>query len=854
MKLFCRAAALAVCLFATAGAAPLVAADPMDWPNWRGPHHNGISYEVGLVDSFDPESGENLLWKRDDLPTRSTPIAMNGKLYFLARAEPGTKKEGERVVCIDAVTGKDVWETKFGVYLSEVPDTRVAWSNVCGDPETGNIYAQGVCGLFMCLDGETGKNIWSRSLHEEFGLLSTYGGRTNVPVVFEDTVIIGAVIVGWREMAVPSHRLICFDKKTGEARWITGTALSPPDTTYSTPVICKLNGEDALVFGSSDGAVHAFQPRTGKPIWKFGLSRRGVNVTPVVQDNVVYMSHGEEQWADSDATMGAVVAIDGALQGDITGKGAKWIQREVMNVRTTPVVIGDKLYQFDDRAGLWIFDAKTGKQPFNKGPRPKYEMKIGRGMFGSPLYADGKIYACSTSGDFWILKPDDNEKTGVKVVQRQVRLNTEVNASPIVSHGRIYLATDDGIYCIGNKDQQPKLGDVPAEEARAEPPRDEQPAQLQIVPAEAMLAPGESQQFTIRAYNAAGQFLGASKAEFSVDRGGNVTADGKYTADKDYTHQASTITAQSGDLTAVARVRVVGDFPWSFDFANGRVPEVWVGMRNRHIVVDFDLANTLRTSDPLAHQLYLYFGKAFLDSGKSSLSYTETTKPIPFSSILKFLGVHGQIQTLDEAKAHFNEALDQLVAEKVLASYVWLGEGKDGLGLSVEKGSRAIDNAVMVKLDRIPTPNGFTQLGTRSQGWMGPIHFHDYTIEGDFYATEKGGKLPDMGLNNQRYQVELNGASQHLEIRTWFAQKRMAQSVPYSWKPYTWYRIKMRSENKNDIVVLKAKVWPKDAEEPAEWTLTAEDPAPERIGAPGFWGNAKDTEFFIDNISVYQNK
>ncbi len=49
----------------------------------------------------------------------------------------------------------------------------------------------------QCLDGDTGKTIWSHSLSEEFGLLSTYGGRTNVPVIFEDLVIISAVTTGW---------------------------------------------------------------------------------------------------------------------------------------------------------------------------------------------------------------------------------------------------------------------------------------------------------------------------------------------------------------------------------------------------------------------------------------------------------------------------------------------------------------------------------------------------------------------------------------------------------------------------------------------------------------------------------
>ena len=151
---------------------------------WRGPEQNGISRETGLPDSWDLESGENLLWKNaKSWRTRSTPIVMNGKLYTLASSDPGTHEEGEKVICADAATGKVLWENKFNVFLSDVPDTRVAWSCCVGDPTTGRVYAMGVCGYFQCLDGETGKTLWSHSLSEEFGLLSTYGGRTNVPVI-----------------------------------------------------------------------------------------------------------------------------------------------------------------------------------------------------------------------------------------------------------------------------------------------------------------------------------------------------------------------------------------------------------------------------------------------------------------------------------------------------------------------------------------------------------------------------------------------------------------------------------------------------------------------------------------------
>ncbi len=134
-----------VCLFGLLLAAPisLVAqdkktADPLDWPYARGPEMNGISREKNLPDSWTPE-GQNLIWSKAELGTRSTPIVMNGKLYALVRHNPSTKYEDEKVVCADAATGEKKWENIFNVFLTDVPDTRVGWSSVVGDPATGNV-------------------------------------------------------------------------------------------------------------------------------------------------------------------------------------------------------------------------------------------------------------------------------------------------------------------------------------------------------------------------------------------------------------------------------------------------------------------------------------------------------------------------------------------------------------------------------------------------------------------------------------------------------------------------------------------------------------------------------------------
>ena len=306
-----RSAAWACATLLWCGLCFPLAAPAEEWTDWRGPLENRHAAADGVyVDSFDPEKGTNILWKNEEAGGISTPVIMAGKLFTLVRHKPGTTEEAEKLLCLDATTGKKIWENIFNVYLSDVPAERVGWSAVVCDPVTNTVFAHGVCGVFTAVDAATGTTRWSRSLHEEFGFLSTYGGRTNIPVVFEDLVIASAVVTGWGDTARPAHRFLGMDVRTGEVRWMNGTKELPEDTTYSTPFLTKLGGNASLVFGSSDGSVWNFQPRTGKAVWNFKLSRRGLNVAPLVDGETVYISQAEENL--DNTTMGSATAFNGA--------------------------------------------------------------------------------------------------------------------------------------------------------------------------------------------------------------------------------------------------------------------------------------------------------------------------------------------------------------------------------------------------------------------------------------------------------------------------------------------------------------------------------------------------------------
>jgi len=844
------------CCIATAALATSAsfsaAADPLDWTNWRGPEQMNISRETGLVDSWDPRSGENVLWRKEEFATRSTPIVMNGRLYTLCRSEPGTPREGERVVCLDAATGDLIWENRFNVFLSDVPDTRVAWSCVAGDPETGRVYALGVCGYFQCLDGDTGETLWSYSLSEEFGLLSTYGGRTNVPVVVDDLVIISSVIIGWGDMAKPAHRFLGFDKLTGEVRWFNGTRLLPYDTTYSTPFVTAINGQKAMVFGSGDGGTWAMQPRTGLPIWNFQLSRRGNNVSPVVYDNRVFMSQSQENVGNN--TMGSLVAIDAIGQGDITATGEIWRINELTAGSSSPLIVDGRLYVVDDSGGFYVVDPEAGQQIGNR------QRLVGTIMRSTPLYADGRFYVCTTSA-WHILEPTED---GVKLVERQrMPAGEEVYGSLVVSHGRIYLPTTGALYCLASADTKPGVSPMPSIPEEEPIGSNTQPAHLQLVPAESLIRPGEKLSFRARLFNDRGQFLHETEeVTFSIDGGGQIDAAGHFTADSSAQHVAVGVTAKSGELTGTARIRIVPPLPWSFDFDDGEVPITWVGARYRHISVDYDLLKSLEARIPLAAHLYIYLMTDFTNNSVSTVTYDASMPRRTWQKFGLYLGLIDALDQslpVDAARQKLEPALALLGQEKVLAAWAWQQQATDPL-LTVERGPRTMadGNGVMLKISTIP-------LGTRSQGWMGHANMANYTVQADVSAadvspedavlTDAASKMPDAGVIAQRYTLDLMGASQQVQIRSWTPQlDRFSVSVPFAWKPEVWYRIKFRAEPTDDgRAVLRGKVWPRDESEPSEWTIEGVDEGGNVVGSPGLFGNAKDAEVYFDNVVVTAN-
>lgn len=551
-----------------------------DWPELRGPQRDGISRETALPERLSLDAG-SLLW-RAPFGGRSTPVVVGNRIYVQNPAGRGASLQ-ERVMCLDANTGKVIWEYKFNTFQSDVPPHRLAWSSPAADPATGNIYALGSGAMVVALSKD-GKHLWHRSIGEEFAAFTTHGGRTMSPVIDGDLVIISAALSNWGEHGNRAHRFVALHKATGEAVYVANPGGRPYDTAYAPPLIATLGGQRLLVDGLGDGAVHAIKPQTGEKVWSFAASKRAINTGVVVQGDTVFVSHGDEN-LDTPA-LGMIGAIDGAQKGEI--KATTWKNTGAEFGFSSPVLDGTRLYILDGGANLFAYDTATGKA--------LWEKRLGTTAQQAGLVmGGGKLYVGTSSGKFYVLRPKADGVDILSELTFPVSKNSccsaegvpeQVIAGAALSRGRVFVQTVDALYAFGPKQPTAPKGfavDEPAVTGEGEP------AWLQVVPTELTLKPGQSVQLKARLFDARGRFLREATPDAWTLEGlkGTVT-NGLLTIANEAIDQAGTIKATSGTLSASARAKVSRPLPWTETFegyAENATPAGWVSMASGQFAV-----------------------------------------------------------------------------------------------------------------------------------------------------------------------------------------------------------------------------------------------------------------------------
>jgi len=307
--------ALALAIFAVAAAA----SDPSnkDWPQWGGPTGDFQVLSEGLAETW-PQDGPPRLWSRQLGDGYSTILVAAGRLYTMYRRDGK-----EAVVCLDAKTGKTVWETPYDHapwegHVTQFGEGPRATPLIFGD----RLYTVGVAGQMHSLNLSDGKILWTQDLWGEAEGNPMMHGYSSSPIHYGDSVI---ALLGGAKVSIAA-----FNKVDGKLAWKSESF----GNTYSTPQIVRVGGQDQLVIFMASELV-AVDPTNGKTLWTYPFGNQAnVNMPIFIDGEYLFVSTLQE----------GARGLRLKRQGGKTEVEEVWSTRKIQFYHVTTVRQGDWVY------------------------------------------------------------------------------------------------------------------------------------------------------------------------------------------------------------------------------------------------------------------------------------------------------------------------------------------------------------------------------------------------------------------------------------------------------------------------------------------------------------------------------
>ncbi len=377
-----------------------------DWPQWRGPNRDGISAETGLLKSW-PATGPKVLWRTGAGESYSAISVAQGRLYTL-----DGQSSNEIALCLDANTGKEIWRTTIDqLFDNDQGGGSRATPAVDGDL----VYVLSAGGKLLALNTKDGKKAWSHDLVSEYGGRVPRWGISVSPLVEGNMLLVD---VGGKS----GHSVMAFNKASGAVVWKSETDIPG----YSAPIAVTVNGvKQILVFTGS--ALVSLAPADGKLFWRYPWETSyDVNAaTPVfIPGDKVFISSGYGK--------GGTLLQMQAAGNRVTVRDV-WKSRDMKNHFSSSILYQNHLYGFDD-AFLTCLDIATGE--------PKWQQ---RGFQkGSLIFADGHLVVLGERGNLALVEATPasyKEKGSVQILKGRCW------TMPTLANGKLYLRNQSEMLC-----------------------------------------------------------------------------------------------------------------------------------------------------------------------------------------------------------------------------------------------------------------------------------------------------------------------------------------------------------------------------------------------------------------------
>lgn len=400
-----------------------------DWPQFRGPTGDGISSATGVPIEW--TATENIAWKTP-IPGQgwSSPVLADGRLYFTTAVGKADSDDEEadgtislRVLCVDAATGRIVWNEE--VFR---PDAEIAKQmhskNSLASPtpivDGDRIYVHfGHMGT-AALDRD-GKIVWRQ---QEITYKPTHGNGGS-PVVVDDVIVFSCD-------AASDPFVVALDRQSGDVRWRTPrNTPAQKKFSFGTPTVVDVDGR-RLVVSAGSGFVGAYDPRDGREIWRVRYGE-GYSVVPrpVFAHGLLFVCSG--------FNTPSVIAIDPrGADGDVTDDNVVWSRDRGAPLTPSPLVVGDEIYVVSDNGVATCLDARTGDVHWTK--------RLGGDFSASPVSAEGRIYFQNEEGVVYVVRAAKEYE-----LLATNEFGERALASPAVIQGALIFRTESHLWRIENR-------------------------------------------------------------------------------------------------------------------------------------------------------------------------------------------------------------------------------------------------------------------------------------------------------------------------------------------------------------------------------------------------------------------
>ena len=379
---------------------------------WRGPNRDGHFPETGLLKSW-PENGPELLLQVEKIGKGwSSPIWVDGTIYIT-----GMIDTMDYLSAIDE-EGNIMWQVPYGrSWNKSFPDTR-STPTVDGD----RIYVHSGTGRQVCIDRESGKEIWAVEVDKDFETEYHRWGNSETPLIVDDKVICSP---GGKKTSI-----IALNKMTGELVWETKSFGGPRAYASATIYEYKNFRYILAVIGTH---LLAINPDTGEVVWNY----KYLNPAEWDSDGLIWTNtpvyHNDEIFLTMGYDYHAVM-----LKMDSTGTSVseKFIDHTFDNHHHGVIYYDGYLYGSNwqnNKRGKWVcMKWDTGEIVYVANWDTK----------GVTVMADGLLYLYNEKGNVGLVKPDPKE---FKVIS-QFRIKKGAGphwAHPYIADGKLLLRHGD---------------------------------------------------------------------------------------------------------------------------------------------------------------------------------------------------------------------------------------------------------------------------------------------------------------------------------------------------------------------------------------------------------------------------